>query len=457
MHEHFGRIALTVCVLLGAAPTARADVYCLSPHQCRQPDSMTVLLRPGASDIVLDANFGLVYQSPQGGWEYTCDDIFGGRIPYRTQIHRNGQIYVPSMSGLWVGAGGCGWTTATGALANMAVYDVGFDPADAQRIWIVGGDPRTVALSSDGGKSFVAKQTFAAALLFIRVAVAPSNPKFVYAFGFNGTKVPLVIAVSTDGGDTWALDENASMGIANSNQIVDFLGIAPDDPQTVYVVVTDPMGDQIWKSTAKGKAFVKVLTLADAEEWPRGGFSFGADGRTIYVAGFDPLNTGMQPPASLYVSHDAGQTWTRRTSPSTGPRYRCVGYRDNRLYGCGGESLSGDQFLLGSSTDEGQSWAPLMRLTDLVGPNACVAGKCSATVDFLRTFSAGDGGPPDAGARADAARPMPMPMPMPMPTPTPIPPKKGGCAFGGDASGSSAALTILILVGLRARRRRGGG
>ena len=445
MHEHFRRIALTVCVLLGtvSAPAARAEVLCRSPHQCRQPDSMTVLLQPGGSQVVLDANFGLVYQSPQGGWEYTCDDIFGGRIPYRTQIHRDGRVFVPSMSGLWVGSGGCGWIPATGALANMAVYDVAFDPKDGQRIWIVGGDPRTLALSTDGGKSFVAKQTFAASLLFIRVAVAPSDPNVIYATGFNGTKVPLVLAVSTDGGTTWALDENASMGIASSTQIVDFLGIAPDDPSTIYVVVTDPPGDQIWKSTAKGKNFVKVLTLADAEEWPRGGFSFGADGKTVYVAGFDPLNTGTQAPASLYLSHDAGQTWMRRPSPSTGPRYRCVGFRDDRLYGCAGETLSGDTFLLGTSSNEGQSWAPLVRLNDVVGPNACVAGKCMATVDFLRTFSAGDGGAPDAAApRPDAARPVPV--------------SKSGCAFAGDAPASPAWL-LLVLAGLVVRRKIGGG
>jgi MYXO-CTERM domain-containing protein len=448
MHGHFRRIALTACVLLGTllAPMARAQVRCLSRGQCRQPDSITVLLRPGATDAVLDANFGLVYPSPQGGWRYTCDDIFGGRIPYRTQIARDGRVYVPSMSGLWVGTGGCGWVLATGALSNMAVYDVAFDPKDPQRIWIVGGDPRTVALSTDGGKTFTAKQTFAASLLFIRVAVAPSDPNTIYLSGFNGTKVPLVLAVSTDGGVTWTINDTASMGVATSNQIVDFMGISPDDPSTIFVVVTDAMGDQIWKSTTKGKNMVKVLTLADAEEWPRAGFTFGADGKTVYVAGFDPLNTGMQPPASLYISHDGGMTWDRRTSPMTGPRYRCIAFRDNRLYACAGEQLAGDQFLLGSSADEGKTWAPMMRLTDVAGPNDCAAAKCMGTVDFLRTFSSVDAGAPpipapDAGGK-----------PMPPPTTT-----KSGCSLAGGPGDAGATLLVLILAGLVARRRRGGG
>jgi hypothetical protein len=439
MHGHFRRVALTVCVLFGtlSAPTVRAEVLCLSPGQCRQPDSISVLLRPGSADLVLDANFGLVSPSPQGGWKYTCDDIFGGRIPYRTQVARDGRIYVPSMSGLWVGMQGCGWTLATGALEGMAVYDVAFDPKDPQRIWIVGGDPRTVALSTDGGKTFTAKHAFAGSLLFIRVAVAPSDPKTIYLSGFNGTKVPLVLAVSTDGGETWTVDENASVGVANSNQIVDFMGISPDDPRTVFVVVTNATGDEIWKSTNMGKGLVKVLTLADAEEWPRAGFSFGADGRTVYVAGFDPLNTGMQPPASLYTSHDSGATWDRHTSPMTGPRYRCVAWRDNKLYACGGEQLSGDQFLLGSSSDDGKTWTSLVRLTDVTGPNECVAAKCMGTVDFLRSFSQADAGAPDAGPKP--------------------PPPKSGCAYGGGASPSSVLWWSLISAGLFARRKRGGG
>src|SRR3954454_12071713 len=102
MYEHFRWIALTACVLLGTltAPAVRAaEVRCLSRGQCRQPDSIAVLLQPGGTETILDANFGLVYPSAQGGWEYTCDDIFAGRIPNRTQVASDGRTYVPSMAG----------------------------------------------------------------------------------------------------------------------------------------------------------------------------------------------------------------------------------------------------------------------------------------------------------------------------------------------------------------------
>jgi len=447
MHGKLRRVALTACVLLGALPApaaAQSRVFCLSIRQCRQPDSMSVLLRPGSAETILDANFGLAYQSPQGGWQYTCDDIFGGRIPYRSQVASDGRVFVPAMDGLWVGSAGCGWTRTMGALSGQSVYDVSFDAKDPQRIWAVGGDPRMAALSTDGGATFTTKQVFPAHLLFIRIQVAPSDPNFVYVAGFNGTKAPLVMGVSTDGGETWTLDETASMGVATSQQIVDFLGVSPDDPQTVYVMVTSGQGDEIWKSNERGKGLVKVLTLSDQEEWPRGGFTFGADGKTIYVAGYDPLNTGLQPPASLYISHDSGQTWERRPSPASGPRYRCVGYRAGPLYACAGEQLAGDQFFLGVSSDEGRSWSSMIKLTDVKGPNECVAVKCQGTVDFLTPFRGGvDAGAPDAARDAAVTNP-------------PLPPKSSGCNFGGAAGQAPAAALGLALLALVNRRRRGG-
>jgi hypothetical protein len=448
MYGHFRRVALTACVLFAALPAPMAEaqrVYCRSNRQCKNPDSMTVLLRPGTSEAVLDANFGLVYQSSEGGWKYTCDDMFGGRIAFRTQIAPDGRVFVPAMDGLWIGSEGCGWHKSMGALSNQSVHDVSFERGAPQQVWIVGGDPRVAALSIDGGNTFTAKYTFPPHLIFARIAVAPSDPKVIYVVGYNGTKAPLVMGVSTDGGDTWTLDENAWMGVATSQQIVDFLGVSPDDPHTVYVMVTSGHGDEIWRSTDKGRGLVKVLTLDDQEEWPRGGFAFGDSGKTVYVAGFDPLNTGLQPPASLYVSKDSGATWERRPSPSTGPRYRCIAHRDGKLYACGGEKLAGDDFYLGVSSDEGRTWSSLVRLIDVKGPLECTAEKCAPTGDFLMGFR---GLGADAGPPADAMTPTPIP---------PVkPPKSNGCAFATAPAGAAGPGLVLLATLVLARRRRGG-
>jgi hypothetical protein len=445
MYGHFRRVALTACVFLGASrvPLAGAEVFCRSSAQCKQPDSLTVLLRPGSDEVLLDANFGLVGRAPEGGWTYTCDDIFVERVQYRTQIAPDGRIFVPALDGLHVGGAGCGWTKAGGSMTGQSAHDVAFDRTAPERIWAISGnDARSVALSTDGGKTFVVKHTFADHQRMIRVAVAPSDPKVLYVAGFNGTRVPIMLALSTDGGETWTVDETTWMGVAGPNQIAEFLGVSPDDPHTVYVMVTSGKGDEIWKSTQQGRGLTKVLTFSDEEQWPRGGFSFGADGKTLYVVGFDPLNTGTRPPSSLYLSRDAGLTWERRPSAAHGPRYRCIGFRGGQLYGCGGDLLSGDQFLLGVSSDEGRSWASLVRTSDVRGPSPCVGDMCAQTVDFLRSFA--DGGTPavlpDAGPR-----------------PPPVAVKKSGCSFGGGpaaGAGPSLLLAAAALLGRRARRWR---
>src|SRR4051794_23469742 len=131
------------CVLLAFAPSpaVASEVRCRGGGQCRQPDSMNVLLRPGATDLILEGNFGLVYAA-QEGWQYTCDDIFAGRVPNRSQIAQDGRVFVPAADGLSFSNDGCNWTRAAGPLVGQNVNDVSFDPVMKQRVWIVGGDPR---------------------------------------------------------------------------------------------------------------------------------------------------------------------------------------------------------------------------------------------------------------------------------------------------------------------------
>jgi hypothetical protein len=461
------RAALVACVCAfsaSARPAHARQIFCLTTHQCRSPDSLAVLLEPvPGGQVILDANFGMVSQSAQGKWQYTCDDIFTGRVPYHTQMSPGGRVFVPTMRGLAIGAAGCGFDPEHAVLGDTSVYDVAFDPTTPARIWAVVGDPRKLALSTDGGVSFTVKYALPTSFSAVKVAVAPSDPKVIYVGGYKSNispTVPLVMGVSTDGGETWTLDENASAGVATAQQIADFLGVLPSDPQTVFVMVTNPRGDEIWRSSNKGHGLVKVLTLADAEEWPRGGFAFGPDGKTVYVVGYDPLNTGTQPPGSLYVSHDGGVSWQRRPAAAEGPHFRCIGARGDTLYACGGDQAVGDTFLLGTSTDEGKSWKPLVTLADIVGPNGCVADKCAATASFLSPFRADGGAPiggaggggspglPDAGApvtpdaaiSVDAARP------------PPPAPKDSGCSYGGGSTGASSLLLLLAAL-YRARRR----
>jgi photosystem II stability/assembly factor-like uncharacterized protein len=420
---------------------------------CKLPDSVDVLLKGsagsagGAQDLAVASNFGLLLPGGNGKYQFICEEVFGGRIGDRSKVAPDGRIYVPALDGLYSSSDGCGWTQAKGPLMGQSVWDVAFDPMTSGRLWVVGGDQRQLGLSTDGGATVTTKYTFADGLRFIRVMVAPSDPRTIYLTGYK-TKIPLVLAVSSDGGDTWAIDDNASTGVADANQVMDILGVAPDDPKTVYFVATNQNGDEVWKSTTSGHAPVKILTLPD--EGQQYGFTFGARATDLYVGSRDPLETQGKPPATLFVSHDGGKTWTQSPSSEMGPRFRCLRWADGKLYACAGDQSNGDSFLLGASTDDGKSWTKVMGLSDLQGARKCVADRCVATASWLcESYGICDGfvrelPPPPA----DAAPPQ-----GPMVSPGG---GKKGCALGGPAAPGAGSTLLLLALIAGARRRRGG-
>src|SRR2546423_5468309 len=261
--------AFVAASLLG--PVARAGTgtsgeapgpQCKSYGPCRLPDSVDALVGGGNArtpDMAL--NFGLLMPAMTGpGYDFVCEEIFGGRIGDRSRVGPDGRVYVPALDGVYIPADGCSWARSPGPLDGQSVWDVDFDPTVPGKIWMIGSDPRILALSLDGGKTVTVKQMFPQPLRFIRVAVAPSDSRVIYLAGYRST-IPLVLAVSTDGGETFAVNDNASMNVAKSNQVVDLLGIAPNDPKMLYFIVTNPDGDEIWKSTDSGHSLAKILTL----------------------------------------------------------------------------------------------------------------------------------------------------------------------------------------------------
>jgi MYXO-CTERM domain-containing protein len=442
------RLAAFLAVSLVAGP-ARAQTgrlpgpACKANGPCMLPDTKDLLAAKGSS-LTIASNFGLLYPSNDGrGYQFICEEAIGGRISDTVQAAADGRVFVPANDGLYSSTDSCSWTRSGGDLGGKSVWDVAFDPSDPKRMWVVDGDPRELALSTDGGATFTTKQTFDVTQRFIRVLIAPSDPRVIYLAGYK-VRNPLVLAVSTDGGQTFAIDETAAQGIADPVQVVALLGIAPNDPKTAYFVITNQMGDQIWKSTDGGKTLVNVLSMPD--ELQQYGFTFGADANTLYVGSRDPLETVGKPPAWLFVSHDGARTWEKRPSTDKGPRYRCVRYEDGKLYACGGDKINGDSFLLGTSADDGRTWTPVMTLTDLQGARSCVFDRCIATASWLCDGwgvcggISRDGGAslaaPDAAVAGGGGG-------------------KKGCSFEpAGRPGVGTLALIAALLGLARRRRR---
>ncbi len=346
-------------------------------------DSFEVILQDGGADLALAVNFGLLTSADRGAsWQFTCEEMFGGRIPSRVQLGRSGRLYVPSNDGLYLAGDACGFVTAKGSLAGRTVWDVALDPggAAARGVWALTADPRAVHRSTDGGDTFTLSREFPKELRLNRIAIAPSDPSTVYLVGYSGL-VPLVMARTQDGGKSWDLDTSGG-GFTDPTQTMEFLGVAPQKPETLFVALTNPnTGDEIWRSTNAGRGWERVLALAGSEgKW---GFAFG-DGGTLFVAGRELFEASGQPTAHLYVSHDGGDNWDAPVaSDESGPRYRCLGFTAGRLYACAGDRDNKDQFLLGASDDEGKSWKPVVRVADVTGAKPCAAEICAATSSWL--------------------------------------------------------------------------
>jgi hypothetical protein len=143
-----------------------------------------------------------------------------------------------------------------------------------------------------------------------------------------------------------------------------------------------------------------------------------------------------------------------------GPRFRALAERDGRLFAAADEPNDG--YALGVSDDEGQTWKPLMRFTDVTRvkscpgtslPQAC-AGTCMRLA-FLNIFQpqvCPFSGTADAGSSLDAAVSPDAGLPPP-------PPPDCGCNLGGRGGASGPGLLFLLVAGCvaacRARAARG--
>jgi MYXO-CTERM domain-containing protein len=359
-----------------AAFPAGPSPQCVS-GPCRQPEGVDVSFQRG--EPVVLANFGLLMRAA-ARFEYACEETFGGIVPERLRFDTQGRLFVPSQQGIFISSDGCTWDRPEGELASLEVYDVALDPKIPNRVWALAGLRRVLYVSDDGGKTFTTRFTFAEDQYFHQLRLAPSNPDVVYVAGYGDT-APFILAVSTDGGATFRIDE-AAPPATRTGQAVAFLGVAPDSPQTVYLALQHADGDQVWKSSQEGRDPVKLLSMLGAEAL--GGFAFGATPSTLYVSGRAQVFRDGVPTAHLYVSRDAGSSWeTPIPSGPTGPFLRCLSYQAGALYACGAGTFGDDEYLIGKSTDEGKTWSALTRLKDLSGARACAAPACVATSNWL--------------------------------------------------------------------------
>jgi hypothetical protein len=402
------------------------------------PDALSILLPTEPQKISLATNFGLVFTTDGGRtWEWTCEhDSSLGAILYQLAPPPKQTIFALGLDLVHSDDDGCVWTPATGRAAQGFLYDLFVDPSDGNRVLAV-ADPNDetpkrvhVFESLDGGTTFPGTVYDAEPGVDISgVETAFSDPKTLYvtwASSRSGQLREGIVRVQPGGTQTF--DHYATFG-------GDALGIAAvdrQDPRKLFLRAFGAAKDRLAISDDGGATVRVVLEVEGA----LAGFVRRPDG-TIFAAASTPDR------GTLFVSHDDGKTFTAQPPA---PRFRALADRAGILYAAADDIVDG--FALAISIDDGKSWTPVLRFSDVKRVKSCpgtmvatsCGGSCAKLVS-LQTFRPQVCGTPhvDAGAPDAAA---------------PIAAKSGcACGLGGSAPGPSGALLLLLALVFRLRRR----
>jgi hypothetical protein len=386
-----GRNALAfvagLTVALGAAGASAAGglIACrgADPNYgpCKSPDPVAYFPAAGSLPAVMVANFGLLVPATGSSWQYVCDDVFGQPDATKERRSPNGDIFLPTTTGLQITRDGCTFTHAMGDISGKIVYDVAIDSKNPQLVFAIGDTPRVLWRSTDGGRTFTTLQRFPDGLVLLSLALPATRDKQLYIIGRGkGTSTP--VAFSADDGATFTMRDPGLAAGAGVKSAFEFLATDPVSPDVLYLTQLEPDGDRVFRSADGGATAVPLLKLGRTEGVA--GLAFGGNSSTLYLAAKDLFPLAGMPPGSLYVSRDAGKTWLPpRPAPEAGPQFNCIVATGSRLFACSIGQGRKEDFMLAYSDDEGMSWTAINRLGDLTGPKTCVAPQCQVVAQWL--------------------------------------------------------------------------
>jgi MYXO-CTERM domain-containing protein len=447
-----GVTAIAVIALLASPRAVRADGAF--------PDSLGIIVpadRP--HDILLATNFGVVSSIDDGQtWTYSCEqdqNAFGAQY----------QMSAPPLDRIYTRAGGalafsdnraCGWTVAGGAVASDVITDAFLDPTNSSRVLVVaqstgadGGIGYRVFESSDAGATFpTLRYTAASGDIVNGIESARSAPATVYLTLMSGSPAVPKLGKSTDGGATWQLHElTAALGAGVRS--FSLIAVDPVNAARVYLRVADANGERLAITDDGGATAMSPLMLP--------GGVMTAFVRTPSGAMLLTGKVGLG--AVMYRSTD-GATFQMLPVP---PTLRSMAARGSLIYGASDTQIETSGAFV--SSDQGQSWQPLLSFDAIQAIDPCVKAKCQDdcamrvalgqwspdVCDAVPAPRAVDGGVSSTDAAADHPA---------ADGGTPLPPKPAsGCHCAADDRGpgspAAAALTAAMLLLAYRRRRRG--
>ena len=235
------------------------------------------------------------------------------------------------------------------------------DPTNGRRVLAIGLTAGIYAVyeSTDGGATFGPPlYTAPAGYAIIGVESAQSDPRTIYLAMMSPETAPL-LARSDDGGGHFAQrDLGASVGRGQLR----IVAVDPDDRDRVLLRVLGADDQALALTTDGGASATRPVVITgnftSFVRLPSGTLLVGA------------MADGAVVPA-LFRSHDCGASFERLAAS---PSVRALSQRAGVVYAA--TDNFGDGYALGASTDEGDSWQPLLRYEEVRAILPCLKSAC---------------------------------------------------------------------------------
>ena len=321
------------------------------------PAADQLVVAGGDSDhVAMMSTFGVLTTRNAGrDWDVICESA-AQYEDYEPAIALTtaGTVLLALNEGVGVGRdGGCSWSLANGVAEPVVdVTQSAAEPDLSLAITTFAGSSGYWA-STDDGASFQQVSALPAGFAALTVDVAPSDPMRVYASGVDVNADQGQLARADDGGVSWT-----TFPIADSDtEFQPFIGaMDPFDADRLYVRLTGP--GRLFVSEDGGVGWTEIFTSPMNKLL---GLAVSPDGEQVTVGTeFDGM---WRADTDDYAFEKVSEV-----------AVRCLTWTDEGLYACVNEFLVGDGFIVGLSSDAGDTFEPLVSLACIRGMLTCDPG-----------------------------------------------------------------------------------
>jgi len=404
------------------------------------PDSQNIMTPASLpNEILLGTNFGLVL-SVDGGqtWTWTCEQAQNNYATlYQLGAPPGNRLFGTSLAGLiYSNDSSCSWSVTGGLAVGSVVYDFFPDPTNPDRVLAVVVSPAEAGVvyqiveSADGGATFGSQPLYTAASgdTISGVEISRSTPTTVYLTFIGGASHRPKLAQSTDSGGSWQV-RDLTTHLPPGTSFIRLIAIDPQNSQKVFLRIRSP-GDG---GTTEAVAVTDDggATASTPLSFPGGilsAFTRMSNG-TIVLGGV------VGTTSVAYTSADGGSTF--QPVPAPQPSFRGLSSRGSTLYVVADNQADG--YAIGTSTDLGMTWKPLMGWADSVYTPISAIQTCLMT--YCQT---------DCVARANAGQwssDMCSATPAPLPVDAGADAQHGGSGLDGGGTAGHAGTDAAVPPG----------